>query len=173
MATTPHLWVAGVDYFTATYANTHTTAITELQAPNLTVLVQTAAQAIGNASFTAVSFTAANEVVDRGAQHTGTSSRVTAAADGWYDADAGASLAANATGRRLVQFAVSGTAVDGSQRSINALSTGISTLGVSMKVYMTAGQYLELQVYQDSGGSLNTSVSGAASSFLQVAYYST
>jgi len=81
-------------------------------------------------------------------------SRITAPADGVYLASAVLTFAPNSTGTRIIYFARNGSRVEGYQ--IPALSGGNYTSIFYANVYwLNALDYLEVQTYQDSGGSLN------------------
>lgn len=172
---TPHAWVAS-EMATSAELQTLTDAITQQQggtpttggALDFAALRQTTLQAVANTTWTALTFTTEDIDVASGHSVVTNTSRYTAVQTGWFRCDATAAFAANATGGRAVRFAVNGTAVNASQGDLaspGVLSASVSTWAV---VYMTAGQYVEAFCWQNSGGSLDTIVSGSAASRMTV-----
>jgi DNA uptake protein ComE-like DNA-binding protein len=71
----------------------------------------------------------------------------------------------NNTGARAARLATNGSALVGSQVSVQAATTSVATsITVSRMVYLNVADYLELQGFQSSGGALNTSVATEAQS---------
>lgn len=172
---TPSSFVAGT-VPTATDLNTLPDAIVQIQggspaagALDFAQLFQVVAQSITNATWTALTFT--SEGIDSAGGHSTSSntSRYTAVHTGWYEVSAVVSFVFNATGARGARLAVNGTAVAG-RSLIPAIGVTYSTdVPLARKVYLTAGQYLELQAFQSSGGSLNTAyTAGNEGSVLEV-----
>jgi hypothetical protein len=82
-------------------------------------------------------------------------SRITITIAGWYLVWGGALFAANATGYRQLLIYLSGTSTLALQ-SDNAPSASSPTgLSVSTLWYFTAGDWVELLAFQNSGGNLN------------------
>jgi hypothetical protein len=154
----PTVWTAGSDA-TSGRLQSLTDNINFLLAPPRARLVQTVAQSIPNGAFTSVTFD--TEPIDSDAGHSTVTntSRYTCTVDGLYLVSGNYSCAANATGRRGAALALNGAQVDGSLTL--AVTTATGSPGVptpTVLIQLVAGNYVELQVYQDSGGALNTSV---------------
>ena len=62
----------------------------------------------------------------------------------------------NGTGSRLAQFLKNGTAVDAGYLEQGAYSNGKNFLHTFVVVNLAATDYMEFQIWQDSGGNLNT-----------------
>lgn len=135
----------------------------------LASLQQTVAQAISDSTFTALTFAVEDVDYDGGHSTVTNTDRYTAQTEGWYWVAGGASFAANATGRRGIRYTVNGSAVDCSECYYQATSAGTSQIaGRAKTVYLTVGDILRVEVYQSSGGSLNTAVTGAVGSNLSI-----
>lgn len=158
----PHAWTAGDDA-TSTSLQTSTDALRQLQgyapasgALDYAVLLQIVTQSLNTSTWTAITFT--SEGVDSASGHSTSTntSRYTAVHTGWYQVNAGVSFALNATGSRAIRFAVNGTAVQGRHISPATAATVASDLSLSKRIFLTAGDYLEIQGWQNSGGALST-----------------
>jgi len=81
--------------------------------------------------------------------------------------------AANATGQRASQWLVNGTAVDSSQVGHPAVAAVERQFpAASMLVELSVNDFVELGVFQDSGGSLNLSATNAqVSSFMTIRWW--
>jgi len=136
---------------------------------------QTVAQNITNATFTALTFTT-EDVDDDPAGTTGHStssntSRFTAVYPGWYLVAGGVVWTGNATSRRASRWAVNGTAINGSQiLAAASIAQNISHAARTMAVYLDVADYVELQAWQDSGGTLATIVAAAEQSHMTVSW---
>lgn len=112
---------------------------------------------ISDATVTAVQFNAA-DARDTDAFHDPASSNtrmtVPTGLGGWYTAGGVVTFAANGTGYRLVGLRVNGTTRMAQQTSVS-FGTAANTLTVSAPLLLAAGDYVELIVYQNSGGALN------------------
>jgi hypothetical protein len=159
----PHTWVAN-DNATSTALQTLTDPInyllgnatsTGVYRP-LAQLYQSVAQSIGNAAWTALTFD--TETLDRDNGHSTTSntSRYTAQTAGYYLVIGGVDWAPNATGNRLIRFAVNGTAVAGSTAGQVGFATQDPGLTIARLIYLNVNDYVETHVYQTSGSALNT-----------------
>jgi hypothetical protein len=118
-------------------------------------------QSIPNNSYTALTFD--TEDLDDDPAGTGghsTSSnttRYTAVYAGWYEFSGGCGFAASATGLRGLRWAKNGSAVNAAEAFYppTASSTPIYPARTK-KIFLNVGDYVELQVFQTSGGALNT-----------------
>jgi hypothetical protein len=142
--------------------------VTEANVP-YAYIRQTVAQSIPNATFTSVTMNF--EDLDNFAGHT-TTSRYTIPVDGVYWHAGGAGFASNATGSRQCRWALNGGSMSSSYGpGFDPSVTSIAIARTMMQRYV-AGDYIELQVYQSSGGALNTNVVGesqASATFVRVA----
>lgn len=166
MATVPVeiTWVTG-QVVTAAQLNANVRdAVNFLLSPPICQVRQTVAQSIPNNTNTAVLLDA--EDIDNDGMHSTitNTSRLTAATTGRYAVGGGGTFASNTTGVRLASYAVNGTEVPGTR--VIAAPVGSSTqtdmADRAMSVFLNAGDYLEMLLYQNSGGALNTSVSPAS-----------
>lgn len=82
--------------------------------------------------------------------------RLTAPVTGTYLIFAAATFAANATGQRVLQLRLNGTTFISRVGDVST-SANLSALETSTIYQLTAGDYIEAIVYQDSGGALNVS----------------
>lgn len=129
--------------------------------PPMARLRQATIQAITTATYTGVACDAEDydsDVDSIGAHDNVTNnSRYTCRYPGWYLISGGISWASNATGRRGSRYAVNGSAYNASGVLINAsAAVGLTYPTDANLVYLTVGDFVELQAFQDSGGSLNT-----------------
>jgi hypothetical protein len=177
MATVPVeiTWVTG-QVVTAAQLNANLRdAVNFMLAPPLAIMRQTAAGAFANSTWTSVALD--TEDIDRDGGHSNVTnnSRYTAQTQGYYLAGGKISFASNVTNRRWTRWAVNGTEVSGSRISVQA-ANGDSTEvpAASRWVFLNVGDYLELQGFQDSGGSINTVVANSSDQpFVNVQWMST
>lgn len=105
-------------------------------------------------------------------------SRITIPETGLYTIFASATIAANATGRRSLTVRKNAAGVAGAGTAVFALNTGGSTgtfgtVVEGCKDYpLTAGDYIEMFMFQDSGGSLALTVGADLYTFLGVRWVS-
>lgn len=114
------------------------------------------AQSISNSTLTAVAF--ASESFDsdpNGAMHDNATnnSRITIRTAGLYHLGGYVQFASNATGERLIGFAVNGVSITADRRP--AASSGVTQAAHYAAYALSASDYVELQVLQTSGGALN------------------
>jgi hypothetical protein len=119
-------------------------------------LRQGTAQSIPNNAFTAVTF--GTEDLDNFSGHSGSSSAYICQRAGVYLLNGGVTHGLNATGQRVVRWALNGAAVNGSASALPSLGTGIATSLVArpIMIRLAVGDTVELQTYQNSGGALLT-----------------
>lgn len=87
----------------------------------------------------------------------GAPARLSVTTAGIYAISAGAVFATNATGTRQVAVFLNGTTIIGGN-SVPAVSGGGTVVGAHVLYALTVGDYLELSVFQSSGGALDVSV---------------
>ena len=74
---------------------------------------------------------------------------------GWYEVDSRVPFAANATGDRRLRITKNGNAMDRTT-VIQAPGASIScSVSTRIRAYLAPGDYVAIEAYQDSGGSLN------------------
>lgn len=114
-------------------------------------------QSITNTTSTALTFDSEN--FDTNGYHSTSvnTSRITVPTTGYYQVSYGVEFAANVAGRRYSWISRNGTSAERFAEVIALATTGGATHAQSggVLMYLTAGQYIELYVYQDSGGALN------------------
>ena len=124
---------------------------------------QTVAQALTTGTNTSITFTTHDTDTAGGHSTVTNTSRYTCQSTGLFIVMGLVSYATNATGSRGAQFYVNGSPLSASRVLLNtstgtgSLPAGVATMRI---VSLTAGDYIELLGLQNSGGSLNTSVSG-------------
>jgi hypothetical protein len=115
-----------------------------------------ATQSIPNATFTALTFN--SEYFDTDAMHTSTganTSRLTATTTGKYIVTANVGLSANAVGTRLVGIKLNNSTFV-AQQTWAGFTGDSNIVSVSATISMNVGDYVEVFVYQTSGGALDT-----------------
>lgn len=178
MATVPVMrtWVAG-ELVTAAFMNSNIRDLGNFTlARPMAVLRQAAAQSIPNITWTGVLLD--TEDLDRDAGHSTSSntSRYVGKTPGWYLAPYTMCYAANATGSRWARIRTNGTDAVAttpgrdSRPSAGAVDTSMSGVGF---VYLNGTtDYVELVVFQSSGGALNAYVASDASPRLAMLWVS-
>jgi hypothetical protein len=110
---------------------------------------------------------------DNGHSTTTNSSRYTVQVPGTYLIVGSIGIVANATGNRGARLSVNGNAVNGSFVKVASPdatgSAGLVTAGAAVCV---AGDYIEVQVHQNSGGALNTNAAGDVACSMTVQWIS-
>lgn len=140
----------------------------------IALLRQTVVQAL-TTSGTTYALTFDTEDVDRDNGHSTSTntSRYTAQTAGWYFVSATAAFAGNVTGSRLARFAVNGTAINfGQNINYATLNSNTCVLPLNALMYLNVSDYVEVQVNQTSGASLNTNVTAPYQSFMSVIWVS-
>jgi len=125
------------------------------------------AQTISNSTDTKLAF--ANETFDTDGFHDNVTNntRITipTGLGGYYRVTANSGFLVNASGRRIMAIALNGTNVSQIETSANAAAEPAASLTDTYS--LSAGDYLEINVFQTSGGNLNTS-GAAIREFFQV-----
>lgn len=121
-----------------------------------------ATQSLTTATLTALTFN--SERVDVGGMHSTSvnTSRITVPTGegGWYDFGGNVEFAANVTGDRRAYLRVNGTTYVAVAATPALVGGSTSFLNVTCKYQLAAGDYIELVAFQNSGGALNSAVSG-------------
>lgn len=134
-------------------------------------LIQTSAQSLPNNASTPIEFDSATfDTV--GGWDPATPSRYNILLDGVYRVGGGVSFFPNGTGIRTVQYRISGGADEpGTGTSLPgsaALSLRMAARGSLLS--LTAGQYIEIAAFQNSGAPLNTAVVAVEQSSFDISY---
>lgn len=134
------------------------------------VLYQATAQTVANATWTATTFD--SNLLDNYGGHSNSTnnSRYTSQVAGWYSLRGGGGwvTAASGTGRgadfyKNGAFYQPGAAVVGSSGAVHVTpATG--------DMFLAVGDYVELWVWQNSGGNLNTNGTGQYASYMSVCW---
>jgi hypothetical protein len=93
--------------------------------------------------------------------------RITFQTAGFYYVTLGATFASNATGYRVVNIKLNGASSYIASNSVAAANGNATRVVVSCLYYFSAGDYIEAEVTQNSGGSLAVSSSSAFNSAFQ------
>lgn len=133
--------------------------------PPRVALRQGTAQSIPTASYTALTFATEdydNETPTSMHSLVSNQTRITAVTAGTYLVGGKVSFANNANGRRGLRWFLNGTTVVPASEVIGpANATGTTSLQARvMAIALGVGDYVELQAFQDTAGSLLTAVSG-------------
>lgn len=146
-----------------------------LLAPPMARLRQTAAQALATGVWASVLWD--TEDVDKTPSGSGgtavPSTQYTAQYAGWYSVGGGGAFAASATGRRGCRITVNSVVANAS--AALGPTTAASTCAVpesAEHVYLNVGDICELQLFQDSGGALNTTASAETQSRVNIRWVS-
>lgn len=139
----------------------------------LTTFAVTASTAISTSSFTLFNGWSTTPAISRGtAPVTVSGSQFTIHATGYYDIGFQIMWAANATGQRSATMRINGAPTNFAYDIRNAVTGGFVTSNMgSMKRYLSSGDYVEVEVWQNSGGSLNIQNNGnqiAGINFIQM-----
>jgi hypothetical protein len=128
------------------------------------VLIRTATQSINDAADTAVTFPTGSmtEELDSDGFHSGASNtaRITvpSGGDGWYMIGANVAFDINATGNRAVWVELNGSAGTGTtiiNQNNASFATFANRFTIGAPYLLAAGDYVTLNVRQNSGGALN------------------
>jgi hypothetical protein len=139
-------------------------------------LVQAVSQSPATAVWTSITFD--SEQLDSdptggtgGHDNAVNNSRFTAVYPGWYVFGGGVSFAANVTGLRGARWLYNGSVVTGGEILIATTpTTGVIVPARIKRIYLSPGDYVELQGFQNSGGALATSVAAETQSSMTVAW---
>lgn len=110
---------------------------------------------IGNSSWTALTFDSERYDTDTIHSTVANTSRLTATTAGYYLISATARFDFNTTGQRILMIYLNNTTGIARQGIGNADATNREHLNCTTVYYLSASDYVEAQVYQDSGGNLD------------------
>lgn len=99
-------------------------------------------------------------------------SRLTASYPGVYGFGGQVAWAFNATGARGARWSINGTTTNegGTLLPTVAATFGAVVPAPVMELYLSEGDYIELQAFQNSGAALNTGVTVGGQSFVSIAW---
>jgi hypothetical protein len=160
-ATTPSLRTLGAGAQQAAAGN-HAHSLAQHPAVPRCRVYHSAAQSIPNGTVSTLSFDGERYDTDTMHDTATQNSRLTCRTAGLYVIHAHVEFALNATGERHVILLLNG-ATQLAYHDQPALSTNAVIVSVSTQYPLAVGDYVECQVYQNSGGALNVNVSAARS----------
>lgn len=156
----PPTRAAGSQLTAPIYEDDVTDGVTFLANPPIFKGTQSGAQSIANSTVTALLLGTEARDTYNGHSTSVNTSRYTSQRDGAYQVTGYYAAAANATGIRLVRLAKNGTYIAPSQTSVPTAGTSIDTnIMVTAEIELVTGDYVEVTVFQTSGGALNTTPS--------------
>jgi hypothetical protein len=164
---TTHTFSAGEVVTDTTLNGNVTNVLNFLLARPILRARQTVAQSIGTGGAgTALTFDA--EDVDSSGMHSTVTntSRATAVYPGWYLFAGNGSLVQNATGLRTLSWNVNSVAQSGAGSSDGGAGVGIDFRhpAASSLFFLNVNDFVEMILFQNSGGAVNTEVSGSQQS---------
>lgn len=132
-------------------------------------LRQTSAQLVANSTFTTITFDVEDYDNYDGHSITLNTGRYTAQIAGYYHICGKIAWVANATGRRASVIQVNGVDLTGSQIALPATAANDGQFPIlSTDVLLSVNDYVQVQGFQESGGNLNTGVTGNQGSMMTV-----
>ena len=123
------------------------------------LLRQTVAQSLTNNVWGSITFDTEDHDNDTAHSTVTNTSRYTAVTAGWYRVSGVVTVASAGSGQRGARWAVNGTVLNASRTQHNTSAAGATDVAACGRlVFLSAGDYVELQGFQNSGGALNTAV---------------
>ena len=129
------------------------------------VLTCSVTQSIANTAFTSLNFD--TEVRDNDGMHSTVTntSRITCVTAGWYQYAGVVGWGGSVTGARLSHWSLNGSTIAGSEvASSSPLATAEGIPASSGITFLNVGDYLEIQIWQSSGGALLTGANASRAS---------
>lgn len=165
--TTPRTWVVG-EVVTAALMNVHLRDNISFLANPPRCRLKTSSQPTNNNAWTAVAFTLEDWDTDNMHSTSTNTSRITATTAGIYQIHGIGQWAANATGQRFVGLSKNGSVTpnEGRVGGVAPAGTTVPALGITNDVSLSATNWVELMVFQDTGAALNIAVEGGAPVFV-------
>ena len=157
---TPKTWAVG-DILTASDMNTYVRDNTDfLNAPPSARVYNDADISVANNTLVALTFNTERWDTDTIHNTSTNTNRLTCQTAGLYHIYGTVLFAANATGQRAVQIKLNGTTFIGGDMRVDAAASGGTRLTAVTEYSLSAADYVELVVFQDSGGALNVTSAG-------------
>jgi len=177
MPTVPQPPVATTGVYTSSQISALVAAVNFALNPPTAELRQVAVQAIANSTYTSLAFDAFD--VDKnpsgtpGHSNSVNNTRYTAQYTGWHLVGGAVEFALNTTGQRGLRWTVNGISINASDVFVQATTGGqVAVPARAKRIFLNVNDYLELQCFQNSGGSLNTASVNEAGSSMAVGWVS-
>ncbi len=136
----------------------------------IATLRQTTTQTLTSGVYAAITLDSEDVDTDVGHSNVTNNSRYTIPQTGYYEFNGGIVFAANTSGGRAGRWTLNGTALNGSSNQVppNAASL-VAGLGMrTMILFLVAGDFVQMEGYQSSGGNLNTFATAETQSTMTV-----
>lgn len=143
---------------------------TFLTNPPLFVGTQSAVQSVANGTWAALTLDTTQVDTYAGHSNVTNNSRYTAQVAGWYTVCGVSCWTTNSTGSRTARITVNGVIVIGAGTLLAAGTLNAAIATAPRSVFLNAGDYVEVQGGQNSGGALSTAVSTEAACALWVVW---
>ncbi len=124
---------------------------------------QSAAQAVASNTYTAISLNVTDVDTDGGHSNVTNNSRYTCQVPGWYLVEGFAALQNTTAAQSILEVTMALNSTGGTPTSVYGLTTWVvkgansfTAASGSGMLHMSAGDYLEIWCWQDSGTSINT-----------------
>lgn len=127
------------------------------------MVVRTTAQSIPSGAFTAVTFTTEIDDVTNAWDASASPTRVTATRPGLYEFHGGGGFSTATTGRVACHLTRNGTALGGGQLIPSANDASVNAHAM---IRLTAGQWVDLRLFQETGSAKDTSTGTFAQPYL-------
>lgn len=121
---------------------------------------RTTAQTIGDAAWTALQWAETTSFEEGDVWQSGANTRLTAPKPGVYFVQAVVRFAANSTGVRGLRVQEGGATVIGTVQQNSAGASEATYLQLALPYALDKDDYVEIEVFQDSGGNLDIEASG-------------
>lgn len=132
-----------------------------------------ATQSTTSGSWTSITLDTNDVDRDNGHSTVTNPSRYTSHTTGYYEVNAIISWASNSTGARATKLIVNGANVAGRAVSWQAAASLITASAVTAPVFLSSGDYVEMQGNQVSGGALSTSINADFAPMMSCRWIST
>lgn len=147
------------DGLTAAYMNSNVRdGVNFCLTPPLARIHQATTQSVTNNTWTAISFDATDWDSDSGHSNSVNNSRYTSQVQGYYEVNFGAGFATNTS--PIAAIAKNGTRIGGTGSVGGGNATPNGSARTMDVVHLNVGDYVEGYIYQTSGGTISTSVTG-------------
>lgn len=159
--TAPHTITTGELVTPTTMNNEWGGNVSFLANPPACRVYNNAAQSVASATFTALAFNSERFDTDNMHDTVTNNSRITINTAGLYVVTGHVEWAANTTSERIVEFLVNGTNEVAVQRQSANTTGGAHLFSITTMLKLAATDYIQLRVYQATGGALNVQPSNS------------
>ncbi len=128
---------------------------------------RTGALTVATGTYTSVPWQ--GQQTDTEGMYSAGSANLTCKVAGWYDIKAQAGWIANATGYRFIAILYNGATAIGTHREVVPGANAFAHQVVS-EAYLNVGDTIALQVFQSSGGNLDTGTGGAWDTWIHLRF---